>query len=55
VEEAIRAMMDGKINPEDVKIEGIESPEEIALKEVTCFLVRFSPYLILTLYCIVHS
>jgi len=33
VEKAIKAMMAGEIAPEDVKIEGIDSPEEAAEKE----------------------
>ncbi len=33
VQNAIRDMLDGKIEPEDVKIDGIDSPEETARKE----------------------
>lgn len=35
VQKAIKDMMDGKIRPEDIKIEGIESEEEKAQKEVS--------------------
>jgi hypothetical protein len=35
VEAAIRGMKDGTINPEDVKVAGIESAEEKAEAEVT--------------------
>ena len=33
VQNAIRDMLDGKIEPENVKIEGIDSPEEVIQKE----------------------
>lgn len=35
MEAAIRGMKDGTINPEDVKVAGIESEEEKAEAEVT--------------------
>jgi hypothetical protein len=34
VEEAVRAMRDGTVNPEDVKIDGIDTEEEKQEKEV---------------------
>lgn len=34
VEEAVRAMREGTMNPEDIKIEGIDSEEEKQEKEV---------------------
>jgi hypothetical protein len=35
VEAAIKGMLDGTLNPEDVKIEGIDTPAEAAAKEVS--------------------
>lgn len=36
VEEAVRALRNGEIAPEDVKVEGIDTEEEKAEKEVRC-------------------
>jgi hypothetical protein len=35
VEAAIKGMLDGTLNPEDIKIEGIDTPAEAAAKEVS--------------------
>jgi hypothetical protein len=42
VEKALRGLADGSLNPDDVKIAGIESDAEIAQKEVVFFTVSFS-------------
>lgn len=37
MEAAIKGMLDGTLNPDDVKIEGIETEEEKRKKEVLVF------------------
>jgi hypothetical protein len=39
VEAAIKGMLEGSVNPADVKIEGIDTPEEIAEKEVDVYFL----------------